>query len=62
MKLFGRCVIHRFGEWKIVERGSLIGPTAPAGTKGEIGNYLIQERVCNDCKFVEVESRRIYVA
>lgn len=58
MKLFGRCVWHRFGNWKVIEQGPLVLVNGPE--RKEIGTYRTQERECADCHLVQLRSAQVF--
>lgn len=53
---------HHWSQWKETERGTVGKPsTVEAGKQLVVGNYIVQERVCNGCNFKEIRSQKITV-
>lgn len=48
---------HNFGEWKKIEEGAI----SRTDVDEQIGTYLVQERQCINCKWIERKHKNVAV-
>ena len=49
-------VSHNFSKWTVKNEGRITNNE----TKLVVGSYLVQERKCEDCGFVEIKEQVVY--
>lgn len=51
--------IHNYGSWDVLERGKVETCRYRSGLRGETGNYLVQQRKCKDCGFLDLNHQQV---
>ena len=50
---------HKYGQWKEVRRGKVIAKDPITKDEREVGHFLIQERTCEKCGYIQIKEQTI---